>query len=140
MKKTFLILLLIPCFGYSQHYLGQSRKYIMNDFEECYIRENKAHSIDFQCKETLYTFCFDAENLCGFYGITVKKERREGLVDGYIKEGYTQTQYIDKDGYEITELTNDKYKIQVVNDEKTTAFIFHSHPPTPSNPPLSSSK
>lgn len=117
MKKILLILLLLPCLGYGQKYMGQTKKYIINEFSLCYIVENDSTYLQVTCdKYRDWAFNFK-DQLCKDYSFICTAQEKSEIIYEYIKNGYTSTTFwYNKDNYG-DRVYNNKYWIDFTKYE-----------------------
>lgn len=77
MRYIFLSLFIVvtPC--KSQELLGQTKRYVINQYSECYLSPNSDGSLVVNCggDEGLKYFSFDKNGLCNYYSIQKNRDK-----------------------------------------------------------------
>lgn len=123
MKTLLVLILLSPICSYSQSYLGQTKRYIINKFSDWKIDSNNESEIKFSAGISELWFGFNEEGLCISEVWNCNEQQKNQLIAAYIESGY-QSKVINGTIGLIVELVNDKYYVQMLDPKDSENFIF----------------
>lgn len=103
-----------------RHYLGQTRTYIINNFESCHI-ENNEKTLELTCGKYTYLLAFK-DGLS--YAITLSCPSKES-VNGFLAH---EIDILNKEGWKLISKTDDKGDISYVykKDKKCVSCYYMS--------------